>query len=347
MRANKVIGLLLSSLLCVFVGPAFYLNAQNSPSLSPVRTILDANPGEKKQTTINIKNSAPTTEQYIAVFNNFTAADGESGEPKISSDISLPYGIKTWLSGETRPFAVAGNGSFDYVLSVAVPKDAKPGTYYGLVLFSNTNDGGVSAAVGSLVLVNVGAITRHIIVEEFNTEDVYVEDSGYAEGKFVVRLRNDGNGYTVPKIKIDILNDQESVIEAIEGNESQGGILPGGIRKYTISFSKNLDPGQVYSARLTATSEDGETALNEKVLRGDPVTGLSKPAADRVESPPLKSNMLWLVGVGVIVALGVKALITYLAKKRKNTPSSMSSTFLQKPPSPSQDDPEDSTPRRN
>ncbi|MES2971012.1 MAG: hypothetical protein V4702_01675 [Patescibacteria group bacterium] len=303
------------------------IKAQGSGlQVSPVKTSIDASPGDKKKVTITVRNVGSAPGKFSPIFDNFTAADDESGQPKITSDLSLSSGIKTWLSGLSSISLNAG-ASGDYTLNVAVPAETKPGTYYGTVRFSA---GDSSASVGSLLFVNVGAITQEIAIEEFDTTSISVATLGLANGKFIVRLKNIGNGYTLPKVKIEILDDKKAVIETLDANKDLGGILPNGtIRKYTAELSKTVEPNRAYSARVTAITENNKPVIQEKNFIEAPVAAATQTTPPKTK----KSGLLPIVAGGLLILLlGVAAAIMLRNRhKPDNIPSGLS---MQQPQTP-------------
>lgn len=290
------------------------VDAQSSElQISPVKSIISANPGDKKQVVISVKNTLQATRNFNAIFRNFTAGEAETGDPRVVDDPGLAHGIQKWLSGpESIP--INSGSTRDSAFTISVPAGTPTGTYYGLVLFSkqsNSPNEGISASVGSYVFVNVGPITQEVAIEEFNTAGIAVSPSGMAEGKFVVRLKNTGNGYTVPNIKIEILDDNKSVIQTIDVNEASGGILPESIRKYTADFSRQLEPPRSYSARLTTTTEKGESVTAERVLVEVP----SITVAGTKSQPPKSKKTFVIVGLAVGILL-VALTGVLIARKR-------------------------------
>lgn len=280
--------------------------------LSPTKSILSVAPGGKEQITVTLRNTDPKGGTVSVLFRNFTTNESESGEPKLVDDPNLPQGIQKWLSGATS-VRLGSNETRDYGLTISVPAGTAAGTYYGTVLFNINTSGGesIGPSVGTLLFVNVGTITQQVATEEFNLDGVKVSTSGLAEGELVVRLKNTGNGYTVPKIKLEIIDDANSVFETLNANEGEGGILPGTVRKYTAKVSKQLEPPKTYRVRLTASTESGKSVTAEKIL----VQG-SAPAQSSTK-PQKKNNNPAVIAIGVAIALLITGVLLYVLKKRK------------------------------
>ncbi len=293
--------------------------------ISPIKSIINVAPGSKEQLTVTLKNTDPKAGTVSVLFRNFTTNESENGEPKLVDDPNLPQGIQKWLSGTTS-LRLGSNETRDYSLNISVPAGTAAGTYYGTALFNINTTGGESLgpSIGSLLFVNVGTITQQVKVEEFNLEGVSASTSGLTEGEVVVRLKNTGNGYTVPKIKLEIVDEANAILETLDANEGEGGILPGTIRKYSAKVSKQLEPPKTYRVRLTATTGSGESVAAEKIL----VQGSAPPQS--LTKPQKKNNpvVYLIIGGATLLVLSVSV---FLLKKRKKATVSL----VPPPPSPS------------
>lgn len=308
---RKLLSLIFLVSLGLAVAPLPTLQAQsNELQLSPTKTTLEAKAGDKKQVLITVKNLAPTTQKFNAAFNNFTSI-GETGEPKIIDDANFAHGIKPWMSG-LNSISLSTNASGNYTLNISIPAAAKPGTYYGLVSFGT---GGTSASVGSLVFVNVGAISQQVALEEFITNGIKVDSQGQTAGKFAVRVKNTGNGFTTPTVKIEVLDDKKSVLETLDANKDGGGILPdGSIRRYEIDFSKKLEPNKTYSARVTVTAGNNKPLTQEKNFVDAPAN--TAPSSTQPSSAK-KTNLLPLAGAAIALLVIMIVTVLLVKKRRK------------------------------
>ncbi|HUP26207.1 MAG TPA: hypothetical protein VM124_01005 [Candidatus Limnocylindrales bacterium] len=312
-----------AALSCVALGAPIVQAQSAGVQLSPLKTVINLKPGSKDQVVIMVKNVSPTSQKLTALFDNFTSQD-ETGEPKIIEDASFAHGLKSWMSG-IGSFSLAPGASRDYGLNVSVPASTKPGTYYGLVRFSA---GGTAASVGSLVLVNVGDISQQVAIQEINTDGVKIDNLGQASGKFAVRLKNTGSGYVIPKLKLEILDDKKTVIDTLDANKGEGGILPdGNIRRYEADFSKKLEPNKTYSVRVTVAAGTTQPVTQEKKFVEAPVAAASSGSASAAK----KSNILPIAVGAAIVLLALAAIAIALAKKRNKQLARMPSAVAPQP----------------
>lgn len=285
----------------------------NTLQIAPVSTTIDLAAGSSKQISITLKNIDSAKGTYNVVFENFTSPDDESGGPKLITDNTpSSHSLKSWLTG-LNSITINTNSLAPYALKVKAPAGTSPGTYYGAISFAKTSGNGAGASVVSLLFVNVGAPTHVVSIEEFYSSSITFDSSGKATGSFFVRLKNIGNGFTKPAIKIEILDETNSVVETIDGNKDSGGILPDGIRKYSAGLSKDLDKTKAYQAKLTVTTENG-TPLTQakKIFTPAFVAALKKPKSNR---------NLWLMAGGGLVLGSLAAIILVRKKSRKMMPA--------------------------
>jgi hypothetical protein len=291
--------------------PAFAQTSSGKLTVSPPKIVIAANPGDTKTVPITVGNLEDKAKTFGVEFRNFQSSDDESGNPKIVDDPSFAQGIQTWLSGPATLF-VNSNGSAAYTSNISVPKAAAAGTYYALVLFSPPSENGsIGASVASIVLVNVGNITQQVNIELLSTDGVTIDPAGKFDGDIAVRIKNIGNGYTIPGLKIDILDSAGKIVSSVNANKDNGGILPGTVRKFSIPVPATLDATKSYTARLMVKPEAGKDLTSEKALPRAPAPVKS--------APPPKNSLMPIIIIGAIAALLLGALAFVMLKKlRKN-----------------------------
>ena len=205
-----------------------------------------------------------------------------------------------------------------YTATLAVPKSTAAGAYYGLVVFNNTaniND----TPIGVNVIVNVGTVTKSLSIVSLDTTKLQVTDQWSAKGQLELNLKNTGTGYFVPeKTLIEIVDNQNIVLDSIEGNPDNNGILPNNTFKFIIPVSKLLTPNKKYNARVKIF-----IAANEAPIVGETniVTPPIKDAKGKVQATTApeakpKKNLFLIIGGGVVLLL-VALLIAFLIHDRK------------------------------
>jgi hypothetical protein len=285
-------------------------------SVSPVKIVLDANAGESKTATVSLANLHKDTLIKLGVhYYNFTPQ--LDGSPKIDLSTTLPTGITTWLKGPDTFLLNAGQNDA-YIATITVPKNATAGAYYGVVAFNN-QDNINDSAVGVNVIINVGTVTKKLVIESIDTAGLQVTNQWRALGQVDLVIKGSGSGYFVPeKMILELLDANKNTIESLEANSSQGGLLPGSSRKFTVPVDKLLTPNQPYSVRAkvyTAANTDPVTAEASIKTPAITATNTKTPATPSPQSKP-KTNLFFILGTVVAAAL-LTMLVLFLLHDRK------------------------------
>lgn len=305
------------------------VQAQNSGfQISPTRTTINANPGETKKFSLDVKNVSDKTVSVSISYSNFTNSDDESGEPKIVTG-QIPYGLAPWLSNPKFLPSISRGKSASIPITISVPSDAKAGTYYGLVRIADATPGSsLQASVGSLVFLNVGQIEQTVEVEEFKLID----------NTFLVRLKNTGNGFIVPSVALEISNASDnSVVDTVDANPAAGGIISGTIRKYSLPVPKGVDPAKQYKVRLTVLASESSAPVTKELTLGKPEPAPAAPVQDKKGPNLILIIPLILLSVLIIVIL---AVVLLLKRRRKNNKvpfapiATIPNSFVSPPPPP-------------
>lgn len=272
-------------------------SAQNPAlTISPVKTTISVNPGEKKQFSVVVKNDAGKTAAPGVYYANFTNRD-ESGTPELVTE-PIPYGGSAWLYS-VKSVSIGAGKSATVPITVTVPADAKAGTYYALVRFADSPSAteSLQASVASLVFINVGQITQKVEIAEFKADG----------NSFVARVKNVGTGFTVPSVKIELFDTKGQVVDTIDANPKTGGIITGTVRNYSQPLSSKIDPAKQYTARLIVQTESSEPAVAKEISIGTP-----EPAADNDN----KGSTPLLLIAGLTFLLLLAATVVIMRKHR-------------------------------
>ena len=226
----------------------------NAIKVSPVRTDLTIQPGESRQLTITIQNLTNAPVEYVAIINDFVAGSGESGQPALILDANKyapSHSLKRYIA-PIPDVTVGGGQSKDVTVSIAIPKDAAAGGYYGAVRFAPagsadpTKNVTLSASVGSLILVKVpGDIKENVTLASFDVRSDPEANSGssfFTSNKnlyAVARFDNTGNVHEQPFGKV-VLKRGSKVLQTVEINNTdpRGNVLPNSIRRFSVKLDK-------------------------------------------------------------------------------------------------------------
>jgi hypothetical protein len=250
--------------------------------IGPPLISLKADPGETLKTKIQLRNIAGGDLIVTNQINDFTAA-GEDGTPQVLLDEDAnaeptPYSLKNWISPLKR-LVLKPKEIESLSVTIKVPDNASPGSYYGVVRFTavppELEGTGVSlsASLGSLIFVRVNGDAK----ESMGIEEFYASKDGKRGWlfesnpiDFVERLKNTGNVHLQPRGQITIYDMFGNTVTAIIVNQPPHNVLPASIRKFEQSLGdtelgdRNLF-GR-YTAELTiAYGEDEQQTITEKV----------------------------------------------------------------------------------
>lgn len=219
MKKNKLLSvfalLLCSATLCLGHMSAFAAttsknttststtNAANTLKISPLRTDITLAPGASGKVVTYVTNLTKATVTIKPYENDFVAGD-EKGTPSVILDENShapTHSLKRFM----KPVAnvTVGPGETKQVeVTIAVPKDAQAGGYYGAVRFApatTTGDKSVnlSASAVSLVLLTVpGPVTERLSLTNFDIQ----QNGGTATNfrtpddlSLLLRFENKGN----------------------------------------------------------------------------------------------------------------------------------------------------------
>lgn len=241
--------------------------------IAPPVLNLTADPGEVISTQIAIRDIANSQLVVTSEINDFTASGDENGNPKVITDgeEKSPYSITSWVSPFPK-MTLKPKQIENLPLKIAVPKNAAPGGYYGVIRFTATAPEGATSSVslapslGALVMIRVkGDAYEKLSIEEFSmTADG--KKSSLFEGipfTFVERIKNEGNVYEQPSGNILIKNMFGKPVASVNVNSEYRNVLPKSIRKFEQSFDKAaLGNGAMfgkYTAELTLTYGNKQT----------------------------------------------------------------------------------------
>ncbi len=230
----------------------------NALKISPVRTELTINPGETKTIDVYVQNITDKDIKLHTIVNDFTAGKDESGTPNIILDENKFAPLRSFKKYVTpiADFSVKPNEQHNVKVSIAVPKDADAGGYYGAVRFepagNDTNQNlSLSASVGSLVLVTVpGDLKENANIASLDTRKIDPKTNKETAGSFftngknlfgAVRVQNTGNIQVQPFGKV-LLKKSGKTLASYEINNTspRGNVLPDSIRKFEFDVSKNV-----------------------------------------------------------------------------------------------------------
>lgn len=249
-----------------------------SLEIAPPVIILNANPGEKVETKILLRDISNGSLLVSNQINDFVAG-GEDGTPDIILDdnTSSPYSMKEWVE-PLAELTLKSKQIREIPLAIDVPVDASPGGYYCVIRFTGTppelkgTGVSLSASLGALVLLRVnGEAKESMSIEEFSVN--YKGKTGsffeVAPLNFVERIKNSGNIHEQPSGTISITDMFGKKVATLGVNSTANNVLPQSIRKFEQPLDSSIIGNKIlfgrYHADLKITYGDTKQVITKSI----------------------------------------------------------------------------------
>ena len=267
LQTNLLMAMVVATAVSVFFGTQVFAqsvtNSANVLKVSPVRSDIEVKAGETKKVQTTVTNLTKTPITIKAITNDFIAGD-ERGTPALILDADKyapTHSLKRFMKPIADVTIPAGKAKAIEV-TIAVPKDAQAGGYFGAVRFAPTTpgDGGqvnLSGSVASLMLLTVPGPA----IEKMNLTEFVIQQGGKSAPYFQsandlqasVRFENKGNLQMGPFGKLSI-KEGDKVVYDVNFNDKnpRDVILPDSARRWDIPL-KNIGSFGHYTVSATFT----------------------------------------------------------------------------------------------
>jgi hypothetical protein len=218
------------------------IGAQVQPALIEERV----EPGETISSALRATNLSDETRIYHIVKRNITGLT-ITGEPvfaKVGEETE--FEVSSWIRATEEPIHIAAGQTKEIPFSIAVPRNATPGSHFGGLFLSLTTERpketgiGIGYQVGmiiSLRVTGVGGVTTEVLedarMREFSTNQVIYSKPDVT---FIVRVENQGNVVVRPRGPLEITDFWGKKVATLTVNELGGAVLPKQIRKFETSW---------------------------------------------------------------------------------------------------------------
>lgn len=215
-------------------------------TISPLHVNETVEPGGAFKGVLQIKNDTGYEQQLYFLSRDIKTLteDGQviirdKDEPKTG------YELSGWITpeGAGGPYVLGKGASRDIGYTVTIPKDASPGSYFGLVALGTqpkanveTNGSSVGYNLFSIITVRVpGNAKIDGMVTEFSSSKwIY----GNLPASFSLRFKDTGNVVLRPQGVIDVTDMFGKKKVSLPFNQTLAGILPGQTRVYLTEWPK-------------------------------------------------------------------------------------------------------------
>lgn len=227
----------------IFLGiTLIFIGSVQALTVSPPRIEIFADAGENFKGKFLLMNEQLEEKTFYTSFENFEA-NGEQGSP---SFVPGQDGLASWIKAVPEVVLMSGEQK-EISYEINIPKNTPNGGYFAAIFLSTNppqQDGNfqvvVGAKIGILVLLRVGEnITEGGGLLEFGTKD-FKRFFTTLPISFDYRFSNEGGDRLKPEGEIVIKNSIGLTAATLSANPTEGNILPGSIRKFTVNWEPKI-----------------------------------------------------------------------------------------------------------
>jgi hypothetical protein len=290
----------------------------NSIKFSPPVIEDTLAPGATKSYEVRIENGSADPLSLDVTPNDFVASDDEKGTPKILlNDNDRPSTSIKGLISVQKEVLIAPGKSERVPVTLNIPANASPGSYFGIVRFTSKGSGkgqvALSASTGPLMIIRVtGKATEVLKVVKVGAltgadgQEKFVARLNSSPTKVGIRVKNEGNVHLKPVGSAIVKNMFGKQVASVEKlNASGGNVLPGTNRIYVANLGKKLPIGRYTIESKLLYGEGGGSEVNASS------TFWVLPLV-----PALIGGLILVLGLGLLVR-SVKAYNKAIVKKAK------------------------------
>ena len=237
-------------------------NVAHALTVSPARIEISGDPGQTINGQFNVINEQAGSQVFYTSAENFEA-QGETGTP---SFVAGNDGLASWISlGSQVSLTAAQQKTLSF--TVTIPKDAEAGGYFAAIFLSTTpsqnqsSNVSVGAKIGVLVLLHVSGAVKVggglLGFSTLNSQRLYSS----LPVSFSYRFSNSGSDLIQPAGLITVKNSLWLTSAVLQANLSDGNVLPGSIRKFTVDWNTDSSVPPVNGFWSKVSYEWGHFAL--------------------------------------------------------------------------------------
>lgn len=246
--------------IALFAALCAYAPYTQALTVSPARLEVTADAGQTLIGEIEIFNEQSAPRTFYTSYENFEPR-GDSGAPYF---VGAQNGLATWIQTQSEVVLQPGERA-KVPYSISIPANAEPGGYFAAIFFGdqptgNTKGGEVSIGgkIGILVLLRVaGDIVEQGGLSEFTTATGTSFFSSLPV-TFTYRISNAGGDRIVPIGEVRVKNMFGITSATMHANETEGSVLPGSARKFSVVWGEiaNNNEGSSFVRTVLAQLKD-------------------------------------------------------------------------------------------
>ncbi|MFN7088889.1 MAG: hypothetical protein ACK4NX_03710, partial [Candidatus Paceibacteria bacterium] len=206
-------------------------------TISPVKMEIAGDPGQTLEGQLELFNEQDETKTFYSSTANFEAR-GESGAPYFLPETNT--GLASWI--KIQESVVLKKGERQTIpFSIKIPQGTEAGGYFAAIFWGTSppqaQEGGqiaLGGKLGMLILLSVTGETK----QSGGLLDLKLLEGGRVVNSlpvvFAYRFSNDGRERIKPVGELKIKNIFGVTSAVLDANKSEGNVLPGSIRKFTV-----------------------------------------------------------------------------------------------------------------
>jgi len=229
--------------LILFLGLSLLAGPVQALTVSPPRIEVFTDAGKIYEGKFLLLNEQLEEKTFYSTFENFESK-GEEGTPSFTI---ATEGLATWIEAPSQ-ITLKGGEQKEIKYKIRVPNNTENGGYFAAIFWGTSppqQQGGtqvsVGAKVGILILLRVGEnISEGGGLLEFSTKDNKRFFTSLPIS-FIYRFKNQGGDRLKPIGELKIKNSIGLTAAELLANPSEGNILPGSIRKFTVDWEPKIE----------------------------------------------------------------------------------------------------------
>jgi hypothetical protein len=248
--------------------------------ISPTRAEETVKQGESSQAKFTVKNVTSTQVKIVTELNDFEPQQDGSPKPLKTNE----HNAATLKDIVTLPAdkVLEPNEETDMSVTLNVPANQAPGSYYGLVLYKAVPLGeqgpgqvSLTGSVAGIILVNVpGQVSESMSLVSImagkrtgsSTEIRFSNIFAQPFDNVQILLSNTGNSFLKPYGRVMVKNMQGKQVAVYELNDTdpKANVLPNSKRSFTTPIKGVSTPGK-YTIEAAISYSNGGDVLTQKI----------------------------------------------------------------------------------
>lgn len=224
-------------------------------------------PGKTFESSIRATNISQSPVTYDVIVEDIK--DQVDGKPVFADPgEETATGIKNWVTFKDKKITIGPNETEEIFFSIAVPKDAFPGSHFGSIMLSRpgskpgTSGSGIGFQAGPVIVIRIpGNVSENARLREFS-KDKGIYSS--PEVSFGVKIENLGNVLVRPRGPLEIYNMRGQKVSETIINDEFSSIFPGKERSFDVAWKGE----GFYFGRYDAIASVGYGFEGSKTITG-------------------------------------------------------------------------------